>query len=134
MSMTASYLQKEVYKTLNSDSTITALIGVDNIFDHEIKDAQYPYVSIENWQTLDWSTDGDLGEEHLFNILIFEDKSGRKSLQNIARKVILSLHDQSLSLDVGRLINLRFENTFFDEEGRNKLQIVRIKFRAKVEY
>lgn len=134
MAVMAGYLQEAIYQTLNSDSAITTLIGVDNIFDHEIKDAIYPYISIENWQVSDWSTDSDFGEEHLFDILIFEDKPARKNLQNIAQKVILSLHDEPLSLSVGELINLRFENAFFDEEGRNKLQFARLKFRAKIEY
>lgn len=134
MTMTAGYLQKAIYQTLNNDSAIITLIGESNIFDHEIKNANYPYISIENWQTLDWSTDGDLGEEHLFDILIYDDKSARKDLQNIAQKVILTIHDQPLSLDVGEVINLRFENAFFDEEGRNKLQLARLKFRAKIEY
>lgn len=134
MTMMAGYLQKTIYQTLNNDSAITALIGVGNIFDHEIKDANYPYISIENWQVSDWSTDNDFGEEHLFDVLIFEDKSSRNSLQNIAQKVILVLHDQPLSLDVGTLINLRFESASFDELGRNKLQVARLKFRAKIEY
>lgn len=134
MTMTAGYLQNAIYQTLNNDSEITTLIGVNNIFDHEIKDANYPYISIENWRTTDWSTDSDLGEEHLFDILIYDNKSMRKNIQNIVQKVILALRDQPLSLDVGELINLRFENTFFDEVGRNKLQVARIKFRAKIEY
>lgn len=134
MTMTAGYLQKTIYQTLNNDSAITSLIGLGNIFDHEIKDAIYPYISIKNWQVSDWSTDGELGEEHVFDVLIYEDKSAQKSLQNIAQKVILALHDEPLSLDVGALVNLRFENAFFEEEGRNKLQLARLKFRAKIEY
>lgn len=134
MTITSGYLQNAIYQTLNNDGAITSLIGVGNIFDHEIKNANYPYISIENWQSSDWSTDSDLGEEHLFDILVYEDKSARKSLQDITQKVILILHDQPLSLDGGTLINLRFENAFFDEQGRNKLQVARLKFRAKIEY
>lgn len=134
MTMTSSSLQKSIYQTLNYDSAISALIGMDNIFDHEIKDAKYPYISIENWQSLDWSTDRELGEEHLFDILIYEDNSGRKNLQNISQKVMMALHDQPLPLDVGELVNLRFERALFDEEGRKKIQVARLSFRAKIEY
>ncbi|WP_162651825.1 DUF3168 domain-containing protein [Lentilitoribacter sp. Alg239-R112] len=134
MAMMAGYLQKAIFQALNSENAITALIGVDNIFDHEIKDAIYPYISIDNWETFDWSTDSEFGEEHLFDVLIYEDKPARENLQNIAQKVVSALHDQPLTLDVGALINLRFESASFAEEGRNKLQIARLKFRAKIEY
>lgn len=126
-------LQKTVFEVLNSDAGLISEMGVDKIFDHQIAKVNFPYAVFANWRINDWSTDECEGEEHLFEIHIWGQKSGRKQVQSIASSIKTLLHDQPLVLDAGHLVNLRHQNTFINTQGRARLQQARLIFRATVE-
>lgn len=133
MSNLADSLQKAVYDRLNIDVDLIALIGSEQIFDHYAKNAKYPYILIANWKSTDWSCDDVDGEEHQFDLEIYDDQPSMVDLRDIARVATLALHDQALTLAVGTLINLRLENSFFQTQRRTNIQLSRLKFRAKTE-
>ena len=133
MKSVVNNLQKVVFKVLNSDTDLISEMGADKIFDHQIAKVNFPYVVFANWRINDWSTDECEGEEHLFEIHIWGQKSGRKQVQSIASSIKTLLHDQPLVLDAGHLVNLRHQNTFINTQGRTRLQQTRLIFRATVE-
>lgn len=129
----AEPLAKAVYQSLNGDLELTNLIGVDQIFDHQAKGANYPYILMVNWNSSDWSFDGYDGEEHRFDLEIYDDQPSLQSVRDIACLVEGVLHDQNLTLTSGTLVNLRLENSFFQTQRRTNIQLSRLKFRAKTE-
>lgn len=133
MSKFANSLQKSIYEKLSSSSELELIIGVGKIIDHHIINKEYPYISITNWRAIDWSTDSESGEDIQFDIDIWDDQASQKQLKDISSLVTSLLHDQVLDLDVGTLVNLRFENVFFQNQGGTKLQSAKLRFRAKIE-
>lgn len=133
MSLGVNNLQKSVFETLNTDVDLLSELGANKIFDHQVTKVEFPYMVFANWRVNDWSTDECEGEEHLFEIHVWGQKSGRKQVQSIAIHVKILLHDQPLALDTGQLINLRHQSTFFNTQSRARLQQARLIFRATLE-
>lgn len=133
MSNSSDVLRQAIYLKLNTDADLVALIGSEQVFDHYAHQAKYPYILVVNWNTTDWSFDEFTGEEHRFDIEIYDDQPSQNSVHEIAKVVNRSLHDQALSLASGTLVNLRLENSFFQIQRRTSIQLSRLKFRAKIE-
>lgn len=134
MGHSTTHLQKTIFETLNEDTDLLALIGEDKVLSHVRLKTEFPYIVICNWQTEDWSTSTEKGELHRFDIDVWDDNPSTLSHQNIGSKIIDLLHDQPLSLDVGNLVNLRFENSVHNTIGSTKLQPLSLKLRATIEF
>lgn len=108
MTHPALALQKAVVAALVADAQVGALVG-DRIHDAPPRDVAFPYVSIGQVNTADWSTGSEDGAEHRLTLHVWSREHGKKQCYAIAEAVEAALHDQALTLDGHALVNLRFE-------------------------
>ncbi len=132
MTHPALALQKAIVAALVADTAVGALIG-DRIYDATPRDATFPYLSIGQVNTADWSTGSEGGAEHQVTLHAWSRERGKKECYAIAEAVEAALHDAALTLDGHALVNLRFE---FAETRRDPDGITyhtAIRFRAVTE-
>ncbi|MBO6918241.1 MAG: DUF3168 domain-containing protein [Rhizobiaceae bacterium] len=134
MARTDKYLQQALYETLHADASLTALMGGNKVFSQIALNTEFPFILICNWRSEDWSTSSDNGELHHFDFEIWDDAASSLLRQNLGSRIYELLHEQSLELDFGHLVNLRFENSFLSVQDHTKLQPLRLKFRAAIEF
>lgn len=134
MGQTIAVLQKAIFETLQTDASLLALIGTNKIFSQITSKTEFPYVIISNWQTQDWSTSSDNGEQHQFDIEVWDDQPSTLRRQNIGSKIIELLHEQQLELNFGFLVNLRLESSVLHVQNGKKIQPLNLKFRAAIEF
>ncbi|HVY20474.1 MAG TPA: DUF3168 domain-containing protein [Bauldia sp.] len=125
-------LQKAIVAALIGDSAVGALIG-DRIWDAPPRDATFPYLTIGQVNTTDWSTGSEDGAEHQLTLHAWSRERGKRECYAIAAAVEATLHDAALTLQDHALVNLRFE---FAETRRDPDGITyhcAIRFRAVTE-
>ena len=133
MTSAAIELQKAVLAALAGDAALTAAMGGARIHDHAPANVAFPYLTFGRTTVYDWSTDTELGNEHIFTIHVWSKTNGKSQalgVISIARQV---LHDKDLVLSGHRLVNLRdeFEEVRFNEDHAVYHGILR--FRAVTE-
>jgi hypothetical protein len=101
-------LQKAVVAALVADAAVGALIG-DRIYDAQPRDAIFPYLTIGQVNTTDWSTGTEDGGEHQLTLHAWSRERGKRECYAIGEAVEAALHDAALTLDGHALVNLRFE-------------------------
>ncbi|MFO1169356.1 MAG: DUF3168 domain-containing protein [Hyphomicrobiaceae bacterium] len=126
-------LQKAVFAALAADAPLTGLIGASRIHDDAPQQAAFPYLTLGQSTARDWSTATDDGAEHVLTIHVWSRAAGKKEAHAIMRAVRQTLHDQPLTLEDHRLVNLRHElsEATRDTDGETVHGIVR--FRAVTE-
>ncbi len=126
-------LQKAVFAALAADASLTGLIGASRIHDDAPQQAAFPYLTLGQSTARDWSTATDDGAEHVLTIHVWSRAAGKKEAHAIMRAVRQTLHDQPLTLEDHRLVNLRHElsEATRDTDGETVHGIVR--FRAVTE-
>jgi hypothetical protein len=125
-------LQKAVVAALVADTAVGALIG-ERIYDAPPRDATFPYVTVGQVNTTDWSTGTEAGAEHQLTLHVWSRERGKKQCYAIAEAVEAALHDAALTLEDHALVNIRFE---FAETRRDPDGITfhsAIRFRAATE-
>jgi hypothetical protein len=133
MSSAAWSLQQAIFAKLTSDSTLTTLLGGPRIYDGAPQGSAFPYLTFGQSTARDWSTATDQGNEHIFTIHTWSRARGTSQTQAILDAVRAALHDQPLTLDGHRLVNLRaeFSDSRRDPDGETYHGTVR--FRAVTE-
>ena len=103
------------------------------LFDDVPQDTPFPYVTLGEVTTLDWSTSTELGSEHRFVIHTWSRYGGRKEIKSIMSVVYDLLHDADLPISGHVLVNLRFlfSDVFRDADGETYHGVMR--FRAVTE-
>ncbi len=126
-------LQKAVFAALAADATLTGLIGPGRIHDDAPQQAAFPYLTFGQSTARDWSTATDEGAEHVLTLHVWSRAAGKKEAHAVMRAVRQALHDQPLTLEDHRLVNLRHDcsGTARDPDGETVHGIVR--FRAVTE-
>jgi Protein of unknown function (DUF3168) len=107
--MSALSLQQSLFSKLATDAPLLALLGGARIYDDTPQTAVFPYVTFGQSIARDWSTGTDLGDEHTLTFHVWSRAKGRKESHTILGAIRDALHDQPLTLDSHRLINLRHE-------------------------
>ncbi len=108
----ANALQAAIYTRLNGYSTLTSLIGSNQVFDNVPETAAPPYVLVGDDTAIDWSTKNLNGWETTITIHCWDyEKSGRKSVKAIMSAIYDALHDQNTNITVTgfNLIMIRCE-------------------------
>ncbi|HWB46503.1 MAG TPA: DUF3168 domain-containing protein [Hyphomicrobiaceae bacterium] len=133
MSSAALSLQQAIFASLTADAALTALLGGPRIYDGAPQGSAFPYLTFGQSTARDWSTATDDGKEHIFTIHVWSRTRGTSEAQAIMDAVRAALHDQPLTLDGHRLVNLRaeFSDSRRDPDGQTMHGMVR--FRAVTE-
>lgn len=126
-------LQKAVYGALTSNADVLAALGGPHIYDHVPRKTAKPYVTFARSVMRDWSSGSELASEHTLTLRVWATATGAKKTAAIANAMRTALHDQPLTLDGHRLVNLRHEvtETRRVQDGETLNGIVR--FRAVTE-
>ncbi len=134
MSDSASWsLQKSVVQALKSDVALSGLLGGSYVYDFVPQRAAYPFVSLGNVVSRDWSTSSERGDEHALTLHIWSKARGKKQCHLLVSAVRRVLHDVELVVEDHALVNLRYEfsDVRLDPDGETLHGIVR--FRAVTE-
>jgi hypothetical protein len=133
MTAAANALLKALHQRLSGDPALSAIIGPDGVRDRLLPRPQLPAVVFGDLDTRDYSTDGDLGAEHLLTLAIWSDGEGRCQGQEIAGRVHDLLHDASLDLGGVVLVNLLVTGMRSRREAKTKFYLVEMRLRAVTE-
>ena len=100
------------------------------MYDEVIEGNTYPFITLGEETTIDYSTKTATGSETTINIHIWSQYKGSKQTKEIMDKVHDLLHDSNLSVTGFNLINLRFEysDIMRDPDGITRHGVMR--FRA----
>ena len=128
MSVGQFQLQTAIYTALNV-SAITTTLGC-GVYDEVIEGNTYPFISLGEETTIDYSTMTAVGSETTINIHIWSQYKGSKQTKEILDKIHDLLHDINLTVTGFNLINLRFEysDIMRDTDGVTRHGVMR--FRA----
>jgi hypothetical protein len=129
MSSASWSLQKAIHQTLTANAAVLAQLGGPHVWDHVPRGAAFPYVTIASTTDRDWSTGTDTGSEHVLTLHVWSKAAGRDQAETIAAELKQVLHDQPLTLDGHRLVNLRHEltDTRRDADGELYHGVVRLR-------
>ncbi|WP_099865118.1 DUF3168 domain-containing protein [Pararhizobium haloflavum] len=129
----AASLQQAIFKALDGDPALTALIGTGRIVDRLIENGPSPRIAFAEMETRDWSTSTERGEEHDIAIAIYSEVDGKRETQEIASAVVAVLHDRDLALDGAYLVNLRLRAIRVEREAKARRHRAMLRFRAVIE-
>lgn len=117
MSRVLNSVQIGIYNQLSGFAALTALIGVDKIFDFVPEDEDAPYVVIGEDTAIDFDTKTDNGFEITITIHSWNyENSGRRSVKQIMGCIYDALHKNEGSVIVQGyeliLLYCEFQETF----------------------
>lgn len=126
-------LQKTVFSALNSgnitDYESTSITGV---FDDVPQGTAYPYIVVGEETAIDVSSKDKDIFEHTLTVHVWSQYRGRRDIKVIMKQVHDILHDSSLTVSGGSMVNMRqeFQTTLLEGDGITRHGVIR--FRAVV--
>lgn len=129
----AAALHAAIIVKLANYGSLTAVLGSNRIFEHTPNPPPYPYLMFGQSTTRSDDSDIAPSDLHTITLQVWSRARGRDEAHTILEQVRAALHDQPLSLDAHRLVNLRHE---FSEVRRDSDGITfrgLIRFRALTE-
>ena len=99
-------LQTGLRAALLADSSLVTALGGEQVFDDVPREAQFPYITIGDIDTRDWSTQTSRGHEHTVTVHLWSRYRGRKQVQELIAEVDRILDGASPPLSGYRLVNL----------------------------
>ncbi len=129
--MTGSFaLQAAIAGALAAHAGVRSFAGAPpRIYDDVPEKPVFPYITIGDDETRDWSTGSDAGAEHGLTIHVWSRYAGRREAKLLMDEIAAALHDQPVALSARRLINLRLAGmeTFRLGDGETWHGIVRLR-------
>ena len=102
-------VQTSIYGVLTGDATLMA--AITGVHDFVNRATGFPYVTIGEMTTLDWSTQQTTGMEMIVTIHSWSQYEGSKELKGIMALIHGLLHDATLSLSGHNFVNCRFDGS-----------------------
>lgn len=126
-------LQKSIVSTLSSSPDLQSVLGSQGIYDDTPQNASFPYLTLGQSTSLDWSTSTEDGQEHLVTLHVWSRGNGKKEAYSIINLVRDILNKTDLELEDHYLVNLvhEFSEARMDQANRAFHGVVR--FRAVTE-
>ncbi|PWL19030.1 DUF3168 domain-containing protein [Falsochrobactrum shanghaiense] len=106
MTSGAAALQKALFEALKNDGELIESLGGERVYDHVPPKTPFPYITLGETLSHDWSTASEPGVEHFLNIQIWAREAGRKRVLDIAAHIATRLAEGILVLEGHRLVNL----------------------------
>ncbi len=104
-------LQKTLYRVLVSDTELVAKLGGPQIYDDVPQSTTFPYVTIGQMVSRDWSTSTESGLEHRFSLHVWSRKRGKAETFEIISAIREAIDNNSIELSGHVLVNLHCEAT-----------------------
>ncbi|MFW6076655.1 MAG: DUF3168 domain-containing protein [Hyphomicrobiales bacterium] len=99
-------LQTGLRAALLADADLVTALGGEQVFDDVPREVPFPYITIGDIETRDWSTQTSRGHEHTIALHVWSRYRGRKQVQELIADVDRILDGQSPPLSGYRLVNL----------------------------
>jgi hypothetical protein len=99
-------LQQSIYQILANDATLGAMIT--GVYDHVPAGTEYPFVTVGEGESRDWSNAEKQGTEQLITLRIWSREAGRKQAAGIMERIVTLLHNTMPDVTGQNLISLRF--------------------------
>ena len=99
-------LQIAIYQYLKSDSVLSGLVG--DIYDRVPQNAVFPYITIGDISSKDWSGKTFTGGEYSVKIHVWSREGGRKQAAGIMGRLYNLLHQGSFSVSGHTLVLSQF--------------------------
>lgn len=126
-------LQKSLYGALVGDTDLTTLLDGTKIYDDVPQGTSFPYVTIGESVTRDWSTGSEDGTEHILTLHVWSRSKGRRQVHEIMDAMETTLHDQNLVVAGHTLVNLRHELSEARRENDGETYHGIVRYRAVTE-
>lgn len=127
-------IQKLIFEVLNQNLELSNILGGLKIYDHVPNHSDLPYVVFGKFQSDDWSTDNEIGEEHQIELIAWSAKSGRKQVIEISsaiRTALLPLISGNFTQPSDyHISNFTFETASISRSKDNKYFKALLAFRA----
>lgn len=122
-------LQKALYSQLSGDGALTALVGTAGVVDDVEEGCGFPYVTIGDIRSRDWSTQTKRGHEHQVTINVWSRAEGRSEVQKIMGAIDEALESGMPTLTDHVLVNLRpvFWHAMKSADGETYRGTVRVR-------
>lgn len=122
-------LQVGVRDALLADAELLAALGGDRVYDHVPQDPTFPYITVGDIETRDWSTQTRRGHEHIMTLHVWSRYSGRKEVHDLIAEVERVLDGNGPALDDHSLVNLRvvFWTALRETDGETYHGVVRLR-------
>ncbi len=122
-------LQSGLRAALLADAQLVSGLGGEHVFDDVPRDAPFPYITIGEIETRDWSTQTSRGQEHSVTVNLWSRYRGRKQVQDLIAEVDRVLDGADLPLLNHRLVNLStvFWTALRDPDGETYRGTVRLR-------
>ena len=102
----AMALQAGLRAALVADPSLVTALGGEQVFDDVPRDVPFPYITIGDIETRDWSTQTSRGHEHTVTLHLWSRYRGRKQVQDLIAEVDRILDGAGPPLAGYRLVNL----------------------------
>jgi len=99
-------LQTGLRAALLADTDLVTALGGEHVFDDVPRDAPFPYITIGEIETRDWSTQTSRGHEHTATVHVWSRYRGRKQVQDLIADIDRVLDGADPPLTGHRLVNL----------------------------
>ena len=99
-------LQTGLRAALLADADLVTALGGEQVFDDVPRDTTFPYITIGEIETRDWSTQTSRGNEHTVTVHVWSRYRGRKQVQDLIAEVDRILDGAAPPLANQRLVNL----------------------------
>lgn len=126
-------LRRTLHAALNAHAPLVAALGGPKVFDEPPRTVAFPYVTMGDARTSDWSTATSTGHEHALTLHVWSRQGGQSEAHAVAGEIVAALETVPLDPAGHRMVNLRFATADIrrDADGRTWHGVVR--FRAVTE-
>lgn len=99
-------LHTALWQTLSSDEHLSTVLGGPRIYDDVPQAAPFPFVTLGEIRSNDWSTQESRGHEHFVTLHAWSRSAGRKQVQAVLGALETALADAPLTLQDHRLVSV----------------------------
>jgi len=133
MSIASLALRRSLHDLLNAHGPLVAALGGPKVYDEPPRSVAFPYVTLGDARTTDWSTGDSAGHEHALTLHVWSRQGGQSEAHVVAGEVMSALETVPLTPLGQRVVNLRFATADIrrEDDGRTWHGVVR--FRAVTE-
>jgi hypothetical protein len=133
MSSSAVALRAAIHDALVAHAPLTAVLGGPKVYDVPPRGIAFPYVTMGEARSADFSTSTEPGEEHRLTLHAWSRQGGHREAHLVVAALTQALDDAPLTLDGHALVNLRFSLADVRREADGRTYHGLVRFRAVTE-
>lgn len=126
-------LRRALHDGLLAHAPLIAVLGGPKVWDEPPRAAAFPYVTLGEARTTDWSTGDGLGHEHAITLHVWSRQGGQSEAHVVAGELVAALEAVPLAPEGLRLVNLRFATADIRREPDGRTWHGVVRFRAVTE-